>query len=151
MASRAANQQPTDGHNRRRKERKKEVAGKPPKRDADWFKEECKKVVDELPDVLAKSERAAFFDYWTEPSASGNLRFAAQKFFDFKRRMQNWQRRANEKQTFASKAKGPMTKADAEAWIEKYKERLGIKPGEPIPTAEIPNDIYHAWRGYAKS
>jgi hypothetical protein len=43
------------------------------------------------------------------------------------------------------------TKPEAEAWIESYKQRLGIKPGEPIPTAEIPNDIYHAWRGYAKS
>ena len=53
--------------------------------------------------------------------------------------------------TFSAKAKGPMTKADAEAWIEKYKERLGLNPGDAIPTAEIPNDIYHAWRGYAKS
>jgi hypothetical protein len=91
-------------------------AAKPP-RDADWFKEECKKVVEEFPDVLVKSERAPFFDYWTEPSETGRLRFAAQKFFDFKRRMQNWQRRANEKQTFNGKVLEPVSPT-AKPWTQ---------------------------------
>jgi hypothetical protein len=75
-------------------------------RDSDWFKEQCRITVDAHPDVLDKSERAPFFDYWTESSTSGKMRFEAQKFFDFKRRMQTWQRNAENK-PFKGKESAP--------------------------------------------
>lgn len=53
----------------------------------------CRAVIEANPERLPKSERKAFTDYWTEPSASGKMRFEAEKFFDHGRRMDNWHRR----------------------------------------------------------
>jgi hypothetical protein len=118
------NQRPTTGQQpatieegkkeRREEGKKKSVADKPPARDAEWFKDQCRKVVDELPDILEKSERGPFFDYWTEPSNSGRLRFQAQAFFDFKRRMRTWQKNANN--TPRGKAEAPISPT-AKPWL----------------------------------
>ena len=41
-------------------------------------------------DRLSDSEKQAFIDYWTEPSASGKMRFQSEKFFDIGRRIGTW-------------------------------------------------------------
>lgn len=149
--------QPADTTKKEKKEKQEEESVDAPKRipSSKWSKEEfkakCAAAVSGNDDRLPKEHRLPFFEYWTEEGANGKMRFQDEKFFDVGRRMDRWKNNNFGTSTFAAKAKGPMTKADAEAWIEKYKERLGLKPGDAIPTAEIPNDIYHAWRGYAKS
>lgn len=58
------------------------------------FTAACKAVVDAEPDRLPEALRKEFHAYWTEQSASGRMRFEAQKFFDHARRMDTWRRNA---------------------------------------------------------
>jgi hypothetical protein len=56
-----------------------------------YFRENLKKYIGQYENKLLKD----FFDYWTEPSKSGKLRFEDQKFFDFKRRLNTWSMNQN--------------------------------------------------------
>jgi hypothetical protein len=104
-----------EGKKERREEGKKDiVAGKPPTRDIEWFKDQCRKAVEEQPEILVKSERGPFFDYWTEASATGKLRFQDQKFFDFKRRMRTWQANADKAPTRKAE---PQPSPTAKTWV----------------------------------
>jgi len=73
------------------------------------FRAMCKAVTDAEPDRLAKDQRQAFFDYWTEPNGSGVMRMEAEKFFSTPRRMDIWMRRAG---SFSGPR--PVTKDSAE-------------------------------------
>jgi hypothetical protein len=115
-------------------------------RDSDWFKEQCRITVDAHPDVLDKSERAPFYDYWTESSTSGKMRFEAQKFFDFKRRMQTWQRNAENKPFKGNGAPAPMTRAEAMEELRRIRERHGIEVGGFIDAKLIPAEVTKAMR-----
>lgn len=54
------------------------------------FIAECKKVVEKEPSRLDEDERRKFFNYWTEESKSGKMRFEDEKFFSYGRRMDTW-------------------------------------------------------------
>lgn len=130
-----------EGKKERREEGKKDsLAAKPPKRTLDWFKAECRRVADANPDLLDKSEHKPFYDYWTEASPSGALRFQGEKYFDVKRRMQTWQRNANAKPSFASKP-AEMTRKEALQVCEDIRAKNGIPPGGPLETHLIPAHI----------
>lgn len=58
------------------------------------FIRDCKAVVDANPSRLPDALRKEFFAYWTEPNASGKMRFEDQEFFDHGRRMDTWRKRA---------------------------------------------------------
>ncbi len=155
-----ANQQPTDGttnsrpmatieegKKERREEGKKDLAAKPPKRDIEWLKAECRAVVDADPTVLVESERKGFFDYWTEPSASGRLRFQAEGFFDVRRRMQTWQRNADKRKPSGHGAQPVgMSRAEAMEALRKIRAQHGIPVGGFIEAHLIPDEVNKALR-----
>jgi hypothetical protein len=87
------------------------------KRDAEWFKAECAKAVADNPDLLVTSERKGFFDYWTEQSTSGKMRFEGEKYFDFARRMRTWQSNATKAIPFGAKPVEP-TSPTAKPWMQ---------------------------------
>jgi hypothetical protein len=96
----------------------KEITATPSRaslRDKDWFKAECAKVVEANPNVLALSERKGFFDYWTEASASGKMRFEGERYFDFKRRMETWQRNADKRPAMAH---APAPSPSIKPWMQ---------------------------------
>ena len=73
------------------------------------FRAMCQAVTNEEPDRLAKDQRKAFFEYWTEPDGAGVMRFEAEKYFSTARRMDTWMRRSG---SFAGQR--PATKDSAE-------------------------------------
>jgi hypothetical protein len=136
-----------EGKKERRKEGKKIVAGKPPKRDAEWFKAECAKAVADNPDLLVTSERKGFFDYWTERSTSGKMRFEGEKYFDFARRMRTWQTNATKVIPFGNKPtqrSGPMSRSEAKAVLDQIRVDRGIPPGGLVETQFIPQEVRDA-------
>jgi biotin operon repressor len=136
-----------EGKKERREEGKKSLAGKPPKRDIDWLKAECRAVVDADPTVLVESERKGFFDYWTEPSASGRLRFQAEGFFDVRRRMQTWQRNADKRKPSGQGGQpAGMSRAEAMEALRKIRAQHGIPVGGFIEAHLIPDEVNKALR-----
>lgn len=69
----------------------------------DAFVQKCKEVIEANPERLAKSERKAFVDYWTETSEKGRMRFEDQKYFDHGRRMDTWRRKEEANPQFQPK------------------------------------------------
>lgn len=61
------------------------------------FKIKCKAITEGDNEILDKSLRQGFFDYWTEPNAAKVMRFEEEKYFDHARRMRNWQKKAIER------------------------------------------------------
>lgn len=57
----------------------------------------CKAVIEANPSRLHKILRQGFHDYWTEASANGRMRFEDQDYFDHGRRMDTWQKKAEER------------------------------------------------------
>lgn len=60
----------------------------------DAFKDRCADAVAKDPGRLPSQFRQGFFDYWTEPDASGKMRFEAEKYFSIGRRMDTWKANA---------------------------------------------------------
>jgi DNA-binding transcriptional regulator YhcF (GntR family) len=111
---RSTNDQQTINNNIRREERKKERKERervtaPRTLDVEHrraaFAAECKAVTEAEPTRLTAVERKGFFAYWTETSKSGRMRFEAEKFFDHGRRMDTWQRRADQNPHFKASEK----------------------------------------------
>lgn len=108
----------------------------------DDFKRECKAIVDADPASLLQSERAAFFAYWTEQSAYGQMRFQGEKFFDLRRRMSTWQQRAA--QTAPKRGNGTVIPINAESLPHEERKAIrnriqgelrakyGWQPGQPV-------------------
>lgn len=106
------------------KEERKKGASAPIADRVDGFKAKCKEITEANPDRLAKPERAPFLAYWTEPDASGRMRFEAEKFFDYGRRMDTWMANANRRTSngsFVTKPTSSYGREEAEA------ERLAIR------------------------
>ena len=115
---RPTNDQPPATIEEGKKERRKEdnEGRKRPRTqlwNVDQFKEECRKVVDEDPERLPKSQHKPFFDYWTESDGNGKMRFQSERFFDVARRMGTWKRN-----DFGTKPAQPAISPTAKPWMQ---------------------------------
>ena len=70
--------------------------GASPKSFKQWSEDDLKKSMAENDGILSADDAAAFFDYWSEPSAKGRLALSLKPTWDTRRRMQTWARN-NEK------------------------------------------------------
>jgi hypothetical protein len=138
-----ANQQLTDSHptatieegNKERREEKSVTRSRP--RTIEWFKAECRKVVDSDPTLMAASEHKPFFDYWTEQSTNGKMRFEGEKYFDVRRRMMTWSKRSKQTTFTASKTDDFAERQRVRKMIE---EKYGIEPGGRIGKEHCPQE-----------
>lgn len=109
------------------------------------FKAACAKITTATPERMPKSERSGFFDYWTEKSESGKMRFEGERYFDHGRRMDTWMKNANRKVSNGfGKSESSMTHREHQAALEKVRASLGIAPGGMILTEQIPVHLRNA-------
>lgn len=109
------------------------------------FKAACAKVAEANPDRMPTSERAGFFAYWTEQSASGKMRFEGEKYFDHGRRMDTWMKTARSRTNgFGKPIDATITNREYQAGLAKARADLGIPPGGLILTEQIPEHLRKA-------
>ena len=94
-----------------------EKKGQDPEKAKEEFKSKCAEAVEALKEPMPKEERAAFFAYWTEANARGQMRFQDQKYFDHKRRMETWMRNAVKRDGFGKPA-APLPSPTLKPWMQ---------------------------------
>lgn len=79
------------------------------------FETDCAAVWASNPGRLVEGERRAFVAYWTEPSASGKMRFEGEKYFDHGRRMDTWMANYTKSQNRRLPPSNPMVRPELNA------------------------------------
>jgi hypothetical protein len=67
-----------------------------------WGEEEFKSDIAKYLDDFGRDACNAFFKYWSEKSASGKMKFQLERTWETKKRLETWQRRAEENYKKAS-------------------------------------------------
>lgn len=100
----------------RKKEEREQRVTAPPRMSFEIFKQACRDVHKKSA-ILSNEEAKAFFEYWTEGSATGKGRWQSQKVFDIALRMGTWKKRikATDAPTVSAHLKDPNRKI-IEGW-----------------------------------
>lgn len=105
-----------EGKKERKKEEREQRVTAPPRMSFEIFKQACRDVHKKSA-ILSNEEAKAFFEYWTEGSATGKGRWQSQKVFDIALRMGTWKKRikATDAPTVSAHLKDPNRKI-IEGW-----------------------------------